>query len=281
MAVQVVQVLQAAQQARRKMSNLKRLFILIIIGVMLMSLVGCNRIDVDLEEYKLVFEDNFDGSDLDPAKWVRCPEQPRQVSQGGKGWWRDECVEVKDGNLCLTQKLVDGELKSGAVRTYGLFENTYGYYEMKFKVDKTQGLWYAFWLMCDGVSKVGNAGRDGTEIDIFEIIPYLGEWQTNFHWDGYGEHHQIGKGKPHNIKDSFYDEWHVVKFLWTEDSYTVELDGEVTFHCDNRDRDEYGGICQVPTFMKISAEFGSWGGDVVEELLPATMLVDYVRVYQK
>ncbi len=246
-----------------------------------MCLTGCKKLNVDLEQYTLVFYDDFDGTELNPNNWVKCPEQPRQVSQGGRGWWRDECVEVKDGNLVLTSMLKDGELKSGAVRTYGLFENTYGYYEIKFKVDKTQGLWYAFWLMCDGVNQVGNEGRDGTEIDVFEIIPYLNELQTNFHWDGYGEYHRVGAGKPLKLAEDFFDNWHVAKFLWTEDSYTVEIDGRVTFHTQGKSNADYGGICQVPTFLKLSAEYGDWGGEVVESMLPATMLVDYVKVYQK
>ncbi len=235
------------------------------------------KLDLDLDQYQLVFYDDFDGKELDQTKWDRCPESPRQDY---KGWWRDDCISVNDGNLVVTARLVDGEMQSGAIRSLGRFENKFGYYEIRFKVDDANALWYAFWLMCDGVNKVGNAGRDGTEIDIFEVVPFIRHIETNFHWDGYGEHHQVG-GEFSSIDDSFFCKWHIVKFLWTKDSYTMDLDGKIVFDAKGKDTIKYGGVCQVPTYLKISSEFGSWGGELREDMLPATMLVDYVKVYQK
>jgi len=51
---------------------------------------------------------------------------------------------------------------------------------------KQPGHWSAFWMMCNGFGKVGDDGRDGTEIDIMEK-PWLdARVQHTFHWDGYG-----------------------------------------------------------------------------------------------
>jgi hypothetical protein len=45
-------------------------------------------------------------------------------------------------------------------------------------------------MMCPGVGRVGNEGRDGTEIDIMEK-PWLDDRvQHTFHWDGYGKAHK-------------------------------------------------------------------------------------------
>ena len=45
--------------------------------------------------------------------------------------------------------------------------------------------------------------------------------------------------------------------------------------------DEYGdGTCAVPCDMIISAEFGSWGGDIDTAQLPAHFYIDHVRVYK-
>ncbi len=42
-------------------------------------------------------------------------------------------------------------------------------------------------MMCNGVGKVGDGGRDGTEIDIYEK-PWLDDHvQQTLHWDGYGK----------------------------------------------------------------------------------------------
>ena len=37
--------------------------------------------------------------------------------------------------------------------------------------------------------------------------------------------------------------------------------------------------CAVPSYLIISAEFGTWGGEIDETQLPARFYVDYARVY--
>ncbi len=259
-------------------NNILKIIAVVLIGaLMIMTVLGCAKIEIDLDEYKLVFYDDFDGTDLDSEKWEKCPEEQRQDY---KGWWRDDCIAVSDGSLVVTARLKDGEMQSGAIQSKGHFENKFGYYEVKFKVDDADGLWYAFWLTCDGVRSVGDEGRDGTEIDVFEVVPAIRHLETNFHWDGYGIDHKSG-GKYSRIGKSFFDEWHIAKFLWTEDSYTVEIDGKTTFHTSGEKSAKYGSICQVPTYIRFSSEFGSWGGQVDEDMQPAKMLIDYVKVYQK
>ena len=88
--------------------------------------------------------------------------------------------------------LKDGDRYLDAcVRTRGKFEHAHGYYVARIKLQEQPGHWSAFWLWGNsGVGKVGDEGRDGTEIDIMEK-PWLDDRVTqNLHWDGYGEHHQ-------------------------------------------------------------------------------------------
>lgn len=51
------------------------------------------------------------------------------------------------------------------------------------------------------------------------------------------------------------------------------MDGKETW------RTKAGGVSQVPEFMKLSDEIGSWAGDIKKATLPDQFLVDYVRVY--
>jgi hypothetical protein len=44
-------------------------------------------------------------------------------------------------------------------------------------------------------------------------------------------------------------------------------------------RTDAGGVCQVPLYIKLSDEVGTWAGDISEAKLPDRFLVDYVRVY--
>jgi hypothetical protein len=50
------------------------------------------------------------------------------------------------------------------------------------------------------------------------------------------------------------------------------VDGKETW------RTKAGGVCQAPLYIKLSDEFGEWGGDVTKAKLPDRFRVDYVRV---
>ena len=40
-------------------------------------------------------------------------------------------------------------------------------------------------------------------------------------------------------------------------------------------------ICEVPAYVKLTAEFGTWAGEIKPEELPDCVLVDWVRVYRE
>jgi len=67
--------------------------------------------------------------------------------------------------------------------------------------------------------------------------------------------------------------FHTFGLLWTPEEYVFYVDEKETW------RTSAGGVCQVPLYLKLSDEVGSWGGDVSKAKLPDRFLVDYVRVY--
>ena len=54
------------------------------------------------------------------------------------------------------------------------------------------------------------------------------------------------------------------------------------FYVDGREvwRTKAGGVSQVPEFIKLTEEIGTWGGDIKKAELPDFCEVDYVRVYE-
>ena len=44
---------------------------------------------------------------------------------------------------------------------------------------------------------------------------------------------------------------------------------------------EYGGPAVSPHYIKITTEFGKWGGPVEDEQLPSYFLVDWVKAFQR
>ncbi len=237
------------------------------------------------KEYILTFSDDFDGTELDPKKWRRSDEQERQPQMNGHGWWADECSYVQDGNLVIEAKEKDGRLISGAVETAGIFEQAHGLYEIRFRMEKTSGLWYAFWLLGQNDDHhIGNGARDAAEIDIFELVPNepYGNgpnfFKTTIHWDGYGDARKSNASPAYNPDDDFYDGWHTAQFLWDDENYFLYLDGKLLWELDG---EEFGGMCDGAAHLIVSSEFGDWGGQTDLSLLPAKMYVDYVHIYRR
>ena len=236
------------------------------------KLSNTETIELNHKTWALTFSDDFDGDTLDDSKWERCPEQER--SDLG-AYWSDSCSWLDgEGHLVINVRKQDGRYCSGAIQTQGKFEQAYGYFEIRCKLQSEPGFWTAFWLMGDTVGNVGNGSQDGVEIDIMEALkredPVI---HHNLHWDGYGVHHQT-TGTDVTVPGIF-DGYHTFGLEWNEEAYIFYVDGQETW------RTTADGICTAPLFIIISAEVGTWGGDITQAALPDSMLVDYVKVYQE
>ena len=220
-----------------------------------------DEIILDGKKYALAFSDDFDFFDTD--KWAYCPEQERQDA-GGK--WKNSCTGVIDGNLVISCEMdANGIPISGGIRSTGAYERTFGLYHIRFKAEKADGLWYAFWLLTDKMSDstVGNGAADGAELDIFELVPHTEEFCMSVHWDGYGKDLK-SCCELFYVDNDFYDSYHDLWYLWDEDGYRLYLDGTDEAHLKfDFPGVKYGdGTCAVPCDMIISAEYGKWGGNI-------------------
>jgi beta-glucanase (GH16 family) len=217
--------------------------------------------------WKLVWSDEFDGYKVDETKWVISPDAPRK-----DGWWMSKTVVLDGkGNLALRTIKEGDKYAGGCARTRGKFEHAFGYYVCRAKFHKQPGHWPAFWITGPGVSKVGDGGRDGAEIDIMEK-PWLdGRLNHALHWDGYGKDHKSATFKAD--VPGVMDGYHTFSLWWTPTEYIFYVDGKETW------RTSADGVCQVPEYMLLSDEIGKWGGDIKTAQLPDECLIDYVRVY--
>ncbi|MFW6171643.1 MAG: CIA30 family protein [Planctomycetota bacterium] len=218
------------------------------------------------KDWKLVWSDEFNGKELNRQKWD-VPSNRRR-----DGWWSPQAVSLDNkGNLVISTLREGDRYLDACVRTRDKFEHAHGYYVARIKLHDQPGHWCAFWLYNSSVGKVGNAGRDGTEIDIMEK-PWLdNRVQHALHWDGYGDAHR-SKGKVSTVP-GVMDGFHTFALWWKHDEYIFYVDGKETWRTDA------GGVCQVPLYIKLSDEIGKWAGDITEAELPDRFLVDYVRVY--
>jgi beta-glucanase (GH16 family) len=219
------------------------------------------------QRWHLAWNDEFDGQTLDPKKWDVMGNSKRR-----DGFWvKEDSYLDGRGHLLLRTKKDGDRYTCGSIRTLGRFEHAFGYWVVRCKLPEQPGHWPAFWLMSSGVNKVGNDGRDGTEIDIVEVPWRNGKITMNLHWDGYGPQH---KSKGTNlVLPELMKGFHTFALRWTTNEYVFYTDGKETW------RSSAGGVSQVPEYLKLTEEIGKWAGDIATAKLPDYFEVDYVRVY--
>lgn len=233
------------------------------------------------ENYELAYADDFD--ELDTSVWRIVEFKPRKG-----GYWSPEQIKVEDGNLVITTEYKENGKQSGYYTgrlDWPAKRSTYGYYEIRCKVDDIRGAWSAFWLMPDDINNMEQKAQDGCEIDIFEsAVP--NKIQNTLHYDAYKTHKkQVTK------VDDLYDGFHTFAVDWKKDSLKFYYDNKLLWEVTDPDL-----IAQAPVAMKISTEVG---GNVKDDIakpsrffwlgcgiitdknntLPSEFVVDYVRVY--
>lgn len=255
---------------------------------------------IDLNTFKLTFQDEFEGNQLDPKKW-EAPEMTRQ----GSSRWVKSLVSVKDGLLHLGIRRTDHpqyRYDCGAVRTRAgydpnrtMFQQRYGYFETRCKLPRNvdKDYWAAFWLMAGSISDRTPDSREGTEIDIMESFNFAGkrEHTMALHWNGYGKLHNATGIKLGSQRQAADGQFHTFGLYWDEQYYVAFLDGVEVGRTDmiGLGKDEPGktksqGTCRQPAYVKLSCEAAQWSGlsHLWEKEMPEedVFLVDYVRVYE-
>ncbi|NNF40379.1 MAG: glycoside hydrolase family 16 protein, partial [Woeseiaceae bacterium] len=124
----------------------------------------------------LVWSEEFDGTELDPATWFY--QLGDGTEYGIPGWgnnelqyYRAENAVLEDGVLKITaqQESVAGyNYTSARITTADRVAFRYGRIEARMKLPGGQGLWPAFWMLAQD-SPYGNWAASG-EIDIMEAI---------------------------------------------------------------------------------------------------------------
>ena len=238
---------------------------------------------LDLTGYELVFEDEFEGDELDLDVWEHRSEGERRG-----GFNASSQVSVKDGNLIIAgEYLEDGTFGEGwytaAVRLKERYEK--GYFEIRCKVNDSDGFWSAFWLQAAApyTASVSKGGPGGAEIDIFESSCYNDKDKFcvthAIHCagvDGEEEGYQscmLGKFKGNNVTE----EYNTYGLKWTEDEYIFYINGVESI------RSSFGnGVSQVEEEVIVSLEIPDISelDKLTKDGFKTEFVVDYVRIYQ-
>jgi beta-glucanase (GH16 family) len=227
------------------------------------------------QSYQLVWSDEFT-STIGPD-WV--------FETGGGGWGNNEKqyyqaanATVSNGNLLITAKkqtVGSNPYTSSRMITNGKKTWKYGKIEASIKVPKGQGLWPAFWMLGANISS-GTGWPACGEIDIMEQVNTDNKNYGTIHWDNNG-HVSYGG----NVTTT-QDVYHTFSVTWDASAITWFVDGAQYHQASIANSVNSTGEFHLPFFILLNvAVAGDWPGQTVDESrLPATMFVDYVRVYQ-
>lgn len=238
----------------------------------------------------LIFQDEFDGNEIDFSKW-----DYRALGKRHDGEMVKEAVSVDNGNLTIktySEKQPDGAYKhyTGMISTHNKFDHTFGYYEARIKFSPVSGSWGAFWIQTPTFDTPGwTAEKAGVEIDIIERRAEdkgrndMSEQIGNaLHWM------EDGKLKSRSLRAENMNvgvEYHTYAAEWAEDKYIIYYDGK-PLHTIPASEVPISKALQY-VILSMETRTNSWTGHIPTEgygdrnTTKSYMMVDYVRVYSR
>lgn len=262
----------------------------------------------DIDGMNLIWNDEFSGTSLDTSVWNYNTGYYINDDPGTWGWGNNELehytdsesnVSVSDGKLTLTA-LEDPKTfpqdpsrvapySSGKITTKDNFAFKYGRIDFRAKLPRGNGLWPALWMLPND-DTYGTWAASG-EIDVMEArgrlpgatsgaIHFGGQWPANTY---------IGGDYSFSNGQTIDSDYHVYSVVWEEDNIKWYVNGECFFKATNEQWYSNGAPSNNNApfdqefYIIMNLAVGGWfDGGVTPNPgdIPASMQVDYVRVYK-
>lgn len=255
---------------------------------------------VDVLYNNLVWSDEFntDGP-VDQSKWFH----QTQIPAGGS-WFNNEVQHytnllsnsfVSNGNLNIvakkqtfTDQNVTKEYTSA--RLNSKFAFTYGRVDIRAKVPNNQGTWPALWLLGKNVNEDGgffdsNFGTTGWpacgELDIMEHgifsnqpINYVG---AAIHTpSSFGNTQNKGGTQLGDISQNYY----VYSMNWSPNQISFLIDNVIFYTYNPAVKNANTWPFDLDQFFLLNVAMGGFAGTIPANFTQASMIIDYIRVYQ-
>jgi len=262
------------------------------------------------KDWQLVWQDEFDGTELDQSKWgfrlnYWGQPSPTFTTEGvvldGQSHLKLHLTE-KDGqffspHLQTGSNTFDIPRDSDGIWPFGKrqepkFMHRFGFYEIRCRLPRSSGWHAAFWLQSPSIGAAPDPRYCGVECDIMENYKQHTEGLIGCGngWGGYGKDSRwYGHFWFPHVESP--DGWHTYAVDWSRDGYTFYADGQVIGV-------QEAPVSEVEQFILVSTEChgyhksGNRGGlekgyvmsgqpdeKLKKENLPDYFEVDYVRVF--
>lgn len=261
-----------------------------------------------IDGLNMIWGDEFNGTSLDTGVWNYNTGYYINDDPGTWGWGNQELehytdseqnVSVSNGKLTITA-LEDPKTfpqdpnrvapySSGKITTKNKFTFKYGRIDFCAKLPKGNGMWPALWMLPND-DTYGTWAASG-EIDVMEArgrlpgavsgaIHFGGQWPTNTYIGG---DYSLPAGQ------TIDSDYHVYSVVWEEDNIKWYVDGVCFFKATNDQWYSNGAPSNNNApfdqefYIIMNLAVGGWfDGGIAPNPgdLPASMQVDYVRVYK-
>ncbi len=232
-----------------------------------------------------VWSDEFDtGSIPDSSKWT--------FETGGDGWGNNELqyytdrdnVKIESGLLKITAKKENRNNRkytSSRLITKNKGGWKYGRIEIRAKMPAGRGLWPAFWMLPQNFKSFSGVSKG--EIDILEYVGYepdIVHFSLHTKANNSLLGNEITKSKKAAKADKYF---HIYRMDWASYGIRGYIDGKKYFeYLNNGKGKKYWPFNEIFFLIINLAVGGDWGGykGVDNSIFPATLEIDYVRVYE-
>lgn len=254
-------------------------------------------------EWKLVWADEFDGTELDRTKWdfrlnYWGQRNPAYTDKGVvlDGNSHIELHRVEEDGRYVSPQLQTGSNSFDIPKTTDTnpwgetsfwplgelpkpkFMHRYGYYECRCKFQKyPEDMWSAFWTQASGIGTTYDPSYSGIESDIMECFK-KGKATTGNIMGGYGtQFREEGRVNDYDILPT-EDDFHYFGMDWSPSGYV--------FYCDGRIISEaHENVSHIPQFILLTTEVQGYRRKepkkVEGEFVDDAFVVDFVRVFDR
>ena len=247
-----------------------------------------------------VWSDEFDGADgqrIDTTRWNYNLADGCQ--EGNCGWGNNEKEYYSEstdnialdgqGHLRIVARRAPAGLScyygpcrytSAKITTRGKMLASPGRVEARIKLPAGQGLWPAFWML--GHGNPVTPWPDCGELDIMENKgSQLATTSSALHGPGYSGATPFAHS--HNLPSGqLAEDFHIFAVEWDSLQASFFVDDSLHYRITRAEVERYGrSVLDQPFFVILNlAVGGHFDGDPQSDaIFPASMLVDYVRVY--
>lgn len=249
-----------------------------------------NAPDHILNDYELVFSEEFTGSALDASKWntaylwgsdlvINSEEQYyvdtlRRPDFGYDPFrFNGETLTIRSIKTPDTLKAqsLDQPYLSGVITTYDAFKFTYGYVEARVRMPRGRGYWAALWLL--------NAYYVEKKPEI-DIVEHIGHEQDRV----YHTYHYYDSNDQLRSTDSLES----AGVDYTSDFHTFGVEwkpGELIYYIDGVEQHRIidPNVSSQEMYIIANTAIGGWWPGSPDETtpFPGEYEIDYIRAYQK